>query len=128
MFPSLKCITNGMTLAQDSGCMGLRGESTPRTILSSAVGDVPYFKSFFYCFISYFVLTAITLNSFEAGYPFAGHMQTVQTWSRGYKTQLSMKFFQLINVKMPTIVGILTFMSGKNSILGLSEPNISHIS
>ena len=37
-------------------------------------------------------------------------------------TQLSMKFFQLINVKMPTIVGILTFMSGKNSILGLSEP------
>ena len=33
-----------------------------------------------------------------------------------------MKFFLLINVKMPTIVGILTFMSGKNSILGLSEP------
>ena len=28
-------------------------------------------------------------------------------------TQLSMKFFLLINVKMPTIVGILTFMSGK---------------
>ena len=28
-------------------------------------------------------------------------------------TQLSMKFFQLINIKMPTIVGILTFMSGK---------------
>ena len=37
-------------------------------------------------------------------------------------TQLSMKIFLLINVKMPTIVGILTFMSGKNSILGLSEP------
>ena len=36
-------------------------------------------------------------------------------------TELSMKFFQLINVKMPTIVGILTFMSRKNSILGLSE-------
>ena len=33
-----------------------------------------------------------------------------------------MKFFLLINVKMPTIVGILTFMSGKNSILDLSEP------
>ena len=34
-----------------------------------------------------------------------------------------MKFFQLINVKMPTIVGILTVMSGENSIiLGLSEP------
>ena len=43
-------------------------------------------------------------------------------------TQLSMKFFLPINVKMPTIVGfltivgILTFMSRKNSILGLSEP------
>ena len=37
-------------------------------------------------------------------------------------TQLSMKFFLLVNVKMPTIVGILTFMSRKNSILGLSEP------
>ena len=37
-------------------------------------------------------------------------------------TQLSMKFFMLINVKMPTIIGILTFMNGKNNILGLSEP------
>ena len=33
-----------------------------------------------------------------------------------------MKFSPLLNVKMPTIVGILTFMRGKNSILGLSEP------
>ena len=38
-------------------------------------------------------------------------------------TPLSMKFFLLINVKMPTTVGILTFMSKKNGILGLSEPN-----
>ena len=37
-------------------------------------------------------------------------------------TQLSMKFFLLINVKIPTTVGILTFMSGKNSILGISVP------
>ena len=37
-------------------------------------------------------------------------------------TQVSMEFFLLINVKMPTIVGILTFMSMKNSIPGLSEP------
>ena len=37
-------------------------------------------------------------------------------------TQLSMKFTPLIHVKMPTIVGILTCMSGENSILGLSEP------
>ena len=28
----------------------------------------------------------------------------------------------LKNVKMPTIVDILTFMSGKYSILGISEP------
>ena len=33
-----------------------------------------------------------------------------------------MEFFLLINVKMPTVVGILTHMSGENSILGLSEP------
>ena len=33
--------------------------------------------------------------------------------------ELSMKFFLLINVEMSTI---LTFMSMKNSILGLSEP------
>ena len=37
-------------------------------------------------------------------------------------TQLSMKLSQLINVEMPTIVGISTFMSRKNSILILSEP------
>ena len=37
-------------------------------------------------------------------------------------TQLSMKFFLLINVKMPTAVGILTFMSRKNSLICLSEP------
>ena len=37
-------------------------------------------------------------------------------------TQPSMKFFLLRNVIMPTIVGILISMSGRNSILGLSEP------
>ena len=36
--------------------------------------------------------------------------------------QLSMNVFLLINVKMPLIVDIFTFMSGENSILGLSEP------
>ena len=40
--------------------------------------------------------------------------------ARGYKTfscstQLSMIVFLLRNVKMPTIVGILTFMSGKTA-------------
>ena len=43
-------------------------------------------------------------------------------------TQLSMNFFLFINVKMPTIVGILTFISKKKSILGLSEPEKSCIS
>ena len=33
-----------------------------------------------------------------------------------------MKFYLLINVIMPTIVGISTFMSRKNGIQGLSEP------
>ena len=42
-----------------------------------------------------------------------------------FSTQLSMKFFLLINVKMPTIVGILIFMSRKNSLLHLSEPDKS---
>ena len=32
-----------------------------------------------------------------------------------YSTQLSMKFIMLINVKMPTIVGILTFISRINT-------------
>ena len=47
-------------------------------------------------------------------------------WARRYKTVLMLnstehEIFPLINVKMPTVVGILTFMSGKNSILGLYE-------
>ena len=40
--------------------------------------------------------------------------------------QLSMNFFLLINFKMPTIVGILTFMSGKKALLvylSLNKPN-----
>ena len=37
-------------------------------------------------------------------------------------TQQSMKFFLFINVKMPTIVGILTFMSRKIAFPCLSEP------
>ena len=34
---------------------------------------------------------------------------------------MSMRFFLLINVKIPTIVGIVTFMSRKNRIPGSSE-------
>ena len=46
-------------------------------------------------------------------------LEVIKKFSRS--TQLSMNFFLLINVKMPTIVGILTFMNRKNSILGLTE-------
>ena len=49
-----------------------------------------------------------------------------KTWPRGKKylssPQLSTKFFRLVNVKIPTIVVISTFLSRKNSVLGLSEP------
>ena len=47
-----------------------------------------------------------------------------EDWPRGYKTFFMLntaehEFFQLINVEMPTIVGISAFMSRKNSIPGL---------
>ena len=50
-----------------------------------------------------------------------------KTWARGYKKIFMFKIFLLINVKMP-YVGILTFMSRKNNILGLSELDKSCIS
>ena len=54
-------------------------------------------------------------------------MSTAPLFGGRYKkiscsTQLNMKIFLLINVKMPTIVAILTFMSRENCILDLSEP------
>ena len=58
----------------------------------------------------------------------------ILSWSRGYKkkiscsTELSMKFFPCLNVKMPTTVGILTCIRGKNTILGLTEPGKTLIS
>ena len=66
-------------------------------------------------------------NFYVMGKLLLGKLSCTQTGPEVIKhfscsTQLSMKFFLLINVKMPTIVGILTLMSGKNSILGLSEP------
>ena len=67
------------------------------------------------------LLTILKFKSFTWSGP-----QVIKLFS--CSTQLSIKFFLLINVKMPTIVGILTFMSGKNSILGLSEPKKGRIS
>ena len=45
----------------------------------------------------------------------------LEAWPRGYKTfscstQLSIRFILLINVKMPTIVGILTLISRLNTV------------
>ena len=40
-------------------------------------------------------------------------------------TQLSLKFLLLINVKMPTIVGILTFISRRNYQFLRVEPEFS---
>ena len=53
--------------------------------------------------------------------------QKTLTWAQGYKTIFMLnstehEIFMLINVKMPTIIGILKFLSMKNNILGLSEP------
>ena len=53
-------------------------------------------------------------------------------WPRGYKTFFMLnsaehEIFPGQNVKMPIIVGILTFKSGKNSNLGLSEPKTPNI-
>ena len=44
------------------------------------------------------------------------------SWARGYKTFLMLnsvehEIFLLINVKIPTNVGILVFMSGKNRLI-----------
>ena len=38
---------------------------------------------------------------------------------KAYSTQLSTKFILLINVKMPTIVGILTFISKINTMYNI---------
>ena len=52
---------------------------------------------------------------------------------RGYKTffmlnSVAREFFLFINVKIPTTVGILTFLNRKNSIVSLSEPKQCWIS
>ena len=49
------------------------------------------------------------------------HVQVLLATRHVQGPRLCMKIFLLLNIKMPTIVGSLTFMSMKNSILGLSE-------
>ena len=48
-------------------------------------------------------------------------------WPQDYRRNFMLNstehdFFLLINVKMPAVVGILTFMSRKNNVVGLTEP------
>ena len=57
------------------------------------------------------------------------HQERTNPWPQGYNlfscsAQLRLKFILLINVKMPTIVGILTFMSRINYRLWRSKPEI----
>ena len=63
----------------------------------------------------------------ELGLHFLHNSPKMVLGPRGYKTFFVLsstehEIFSFINVKMPTIVGILTFMSWKNSVIGLSEP------
>ena len=67
----------------------------------------------------YFKVVAYMAGSAHSGQTASSSLQVIKKIS--CSTQLSMKFFLLLNVKMPIVVGILTFMSRENSILGLSE-------
>ena len=86
--------------------------------MANIVGSAPFsffFLFFFRCFI--FKPTGpstLILHGTEPG------PEVIKLFS--CSTQLSMKLFLLKNIEMPTAVGISTFMSRKNSILGLSEP------
>ena len=65
----------------------------------------------------------------STSYPSINKPRLEETFPRGFRpgpeviqlfscsTQLSLKFILLINVKMPTIVGILTFISRINDCL-----------
>ena len=90
----------------------------------------------FIYFTAFFLETSIKNSVDSSQTPHLDWVCTVCIWASGPEViklfscpnELSMKFFLLINVKMPTIGGILTFFSGKNSILCLSEPKNCRIS
>ena len=78
-------------------------------------------------------LTSQTINQQQIKQQTEQQAKHKITWPRGYKTFFTLnstehEIFPANNVKMPTIVGILTFMSGENSMLGLSEPKHSRFS
>ena len=88
---------------------------------------------FFVLLVVYFVAGAVFLKfrrgaegveiipNVEFWKSLPGLIRVSSLWARGYKTflssaQLIMKYVMLINVKMPTIVGILTFIRKINTI------------
>ena len=73
-----------------------------------------------------FIFNWIDFWTFQA--PFYQNLS--DTWARGYKTfssQLKLKYILLINVKMPTTVGILTFISRINLLFLSFEPEFFQI-
>ena len=91
--------------------------------------DMSFLWSKYYDYIYYdhmfLQYLQLVLNCFEIPY--------ARAQARGYTTvfmlhSIEHEFFLIINVKMPTIVGILTFMNRKNSIISLSEPKKCWIS
>ena len=72
--------------------------------------------------VAYCVYLAIRGRLFPSELPQIPACQSGPEVIKLFPAQLSMNFFLLINVEMPTVVGISNFMSRKNSILGLSEP------
>ena len=76
----------------------------------------------------YLIVTAINLQTWFQGYKNVINLNVtainLQTWFQGYKNVINLNvtsinlqtwFIMLINVKMPTFVGILTFMSMINT-------------
>ena len=72
-----------------------------------AVSQFLLLASIYYPFFSFFFLSVIIEKTSA---PLSGP-EFIKLFS--CSTQLSMKFFLLINVKLPTTVGVLPFISGK---------------
>ena len=66
-----------------------------------------------------FCFFLVPLSSLFLSFPFSYLVFKIglEVIKRSCSIQLSIKFLLLIHVKMPTIVGILTCMSRKNSII-----------
>ena len=99
----------------------ISGSSPTRGEIFSTVNAVPFHfrPTIVLIWLKYCLIKDVKSQFIHPSYAASGP-EVIKLFS--CSTQLTMKFSLLIYVKMPTIVGILTFMSRKNSILGLSEP------